>query len=147
MKKKYVVELNDTEREKLLACVSKGQSPAYQIKHAHILLKSDTAGPGWSDTQIAEAFGCHPQTVYNVRRRFAEEGLMGALGRRVRAVAPRQRRLDGAAEARLIALRCSQPPEGYGSWTLRLLADKLVELEIVDGVSPETVRQTLKKMP
>ena len=124
---------------------AKGTRPAYQIRHAHILLKSDTAGPGWNDKQIAEAFGCHPQTVYNVRRRFAEAGVTGALGRRSREVPPRQRRLDGAGEARLIALRCSQPPQGYGRWTLRLLAAKLVELEIVEGISPETVRQTLKK--
>ena len=143
MKKKYVVDLSDSQRELLKDCVEKGQTTAYKIRHAHILLKADA---GWSDAQIAEAFGCHPQTVYNVRRRFVEKGFSEALGRSERQEPPCPRKLDGAGEARLIALSCGQPPEGFRRWTLRLLAAKLVELEIVESISPETVRQTLKKM-
>ena len=143
MKKKYVVDLSDSQRELLKDCVEKGQTTAYKIRHAHILLKADA---GWKDAQIAEAFGCHVQTVYNVRRRFVEKGFSEALGRSERQEPPCRRKLDGAAEARLIALSCGQPPEGFRRWTLRLLAAKLVELEIVESISPETVRQTLKKM-
>lgn len=143
MKKKYVVDLSDSQRQLLKDCVEKGQTTAYKIRHAHILLKADA---GWTDAQIAEAFGCHPQTVYNVRRRFVEKGFSEALGRSERQEPPCPRKLDGAAEARLIALSCGQPPEGFRRWTLRLLAAKLVELEIVESISPETVRQTLKKM-
>lgn len=143
MKKKYVVDLSDSQRQELKDCVEKGQTTAYKIRHAHILLKADA---GWKDAQIAEAFGCHVQTVYNVRRRFVEKGFSEALGRSERQEPPCQRKLDGAGEARLIALSCSQPPEGFRRWTLRLLAAKLVELQIVESISPETVRQTLKKM-
>ena len=143
MKKKYVVDLSASERELLKACVEKGQTTAYKIRHAHILLKADA---GWKDAQIAEAFGCHVQRVYNVRRRFVEKGFSEALGRSERQEPPTPRKLDGAAEARLIALSCGQPPEGFRRWTLRLLAAKLVKLEIVESISPETVRQTLKKM-
>ena len=146
MKRKYVVNLSDTQRQVLTECVEKGKNEAYKIRHAHILLKADAEGPGWTDAQIAEAYGCHPQTVYNVRRRFVEKGFSEALGRSERQEPPCPRKLDGAAEARLIALSCSQPPEGLRRWTLRLLAAKLVELEIVESISPETVRQTLKKM-
>lgn len=146
MKKKYVVNLNDTQRQVLRDCVEKGRSSAYKIRHAHILLKADVKGPGWTDAQISEAFGCHTETVYNVRRRFVEKGFSGALGRCERQEPPCPRKLDGVGEARLIALSCGQPPEGFRRWTLRLLADKLVELEIVESISPETVRQTLKKM-
>ena len=145
MKKKYDVTLSDTERELLKDCVEKGKSSAYKIRHAHILLKADAEGPGWTDAEIAEAFGCHPQTVYNVRRRFVEKGFQAALGRSERQKPPCRRKLDGSGEARLIALSCGQAPEGYGSWTLRLLASELVRLEIVESISPETVRQTLKK--
>lgn len=143
MKKKYVVDLSDSQRKLLKDCVEKGQTTAYKIRHAHILLKADA---GWTDAQIAEAFGCHVQTVYNVRRRFVEKGFSEALGRSERQEPPCRRKLDGAGEARLIALSCGQPPEGFRRWTLRLLAAKLVDLEIVESISPETVRQTLKKM-
>ena len=145
MKKKYVVELSDVERQDLQEIVSKGQHAAYKIKHAHILLKADATGPGWTDAKISEAFACHPQTVRNLRERFSEGGLSSALERSKPAKPPRSPRLDGAGEARLIALSCSQPPEGFGGWTLRMLADKLVELSVVESISPETVRQTLKK--
>ena len=146
MKKKYVVNLSDSERELLKACVETGKTEAYRIRHAHILLKADAEGPGWSDARISEAFGCHSRTVYNVRRRFVEKGISAALGRRERQEPPCRRKLDGAAEGRLIALSCGQPPEGFRRWTLRLLASELVRLEIVESISPETVRQTLKKM-
>ena len=95
--------------------------------------------------QIAEAFGCNTKTVYNMRRRFVEKGLSGALDRVRRPAPPCPRKLDGEAEVRLIALCCSEPPEGFGRWSLRLLASELVRLEIVESICPETVRQTLKK--
>ena len=147
MKKKYVVELSDAERQGLQEIVSKGQHAAYKIKHANILLKADVTGPGWPDAKIAEAFVCHPQTVRNLRERFSQGGVLGALERSKPAKPPRSARLDGAGEARLIALSWSQPPEGFGRWTLRMLADELVELRVVESISPETVRQTLKKTP
>ena len=106
MKKKYIVELTDSDRAFLKGCVDKGKNTAYQIKHAHILLKADAAGPAWTDTRIAEAFGCHAQTVYNVRRSFVERGLSGALSRATPRKPSRAPKLDGAAEARLIALSC-----------------------------------------
>ena len=145
MKKKFVVQLTASEREELNVYVSKGENKAYKIKHAHILLKADENGACWTDKQIADAFSCHYQTVYNVRRRFVETGLSGALDRVRRPAPPCPRKLDGEAEARLIALSCSEPPEGFGRWSLRLLASELVRLEIVESISPETVRQTLKK--
>ena len=145
MNKKYRVALTDAEREELNMCIGRGENKAYKIKHAHILLKADTNGAGWTDKQIAEAFSCHHKTVYNVRRRFVEMGLSGALDRSKREHPPTPRKLDGEAEARLIALSCSEPPEGFGRWSLRLLASELVRLEIVESISPETVRQTLKK--
>lgn len=145
MKKKHIVELNDEERQALKARIETGKSEAYKIRHAHILLKSDTKGPCWSDARIAEAFGCHEQTVRNVRKRFVEEGFDRALERARRQKPPTPRKLDGEGEARLIALCCGSPPEGYSQWTLRLLASEMVRLEIVESISPETVRQTLKK--
>ena len=144
MKKKHIVELTDTQREELKAYVNKGTNKANKIKRANILLKADSKGPGWTDRQIAEAFGCNTKTVYNVRR-FVEKGLSGALDRVRRKAPPCPRKLDGEAEARLIALSCSEPPAGFGRWSLRLLASELVRLEIVESISPETVRQTLKK--
>ena len=145
LNKKYRVELMDSEREELNMYISKGENKAYKIKHAHILLKSDAKGSGWTDKHISEAFSCHHKTVYNVRRRFVEKGLSGALGRVSRKEPPCPRKFDGAAEARLIALSCSEPPEGFGRWSLCLLASELVRLEIVESICPETVRQTLKK--
>ncbi len=145
MKKKYIVALIDIEREELKAYVNKGTNKANKIKRANILLKADSNGPGWTDRQIAEAFGCNTKTVYNMRRRFVEKGLSGALDRVRRPAPPCPRKLDGETEARLIALCCSEPPEGFGRWSLRLLASELVRLEIVESICPETVRQTLKK--
>jgi hypothetical protein len=109
------------------------------------LLKADADGPAWDDAKVSEAVGCRTRTVENVRQAFVLEGFEGALVRKKRATPPTPKVLDGASEAKLIALRLGKPPVGYGHWTLRLLADQMVELEIVESISPETVRQTLKK--
>lgn len=143
MKKRYIVRLTDEERQSLHALVSAGKAPAYKIKHAHILLLVDADGPNWTDEHVAEALGCHLNTVANVRQRFVEHGLEAALGRRKRDYRPRL--VDGEVEAHIIALSCSAPPEGHARWTLRLLADRLVELDIVPSISHETVRLVLKK--
>ena len=127
----------------LQALVSKGKSAAYKIKHANILLMVDANGSNWTDEQTAEALSCHPNTVARIRRRFVEEGLEAALERKKREYVPRV--VDGEVAARLIALRYSEPPAGHARWTLRLLADKAVEREIVPAISHETVRQVLKK--
>jgi len=145
MEKKYVVRLTSEERERLKALVSKGRASARKIGRAQVLLKVDADGPRWTDEQAAEAFSIRANTVADIRRRFVEEGLDDALDRKMPAEPPRQRKLDGAGEARLIAMACGEPPEGRARWTLRLLAGQLVELAIVDGISHETVRQTLKK--
>lgn len=143
--KKYIVRLSKRERARLEDMVARGRTAAYRIRHANILLKADAAGPGWTDERIADAFGCHVNTARNVRQRLVEQGLEAALEQKKRETPPRERVLDGRKEARLIALRCSEPPEGRGRWTLRLLADQLVELEVVEAISHETVRQALKK--
>lgn len=143
--KKYVVRLSEAERQQLGALLTKGKAAAYKIKHANILLKADADGPAWSDQRIAEAFRCHVRTVENVRRRCVLEGLEAALERKKQARPPRQRKLDGEGEARLIAVACSPPPEGRARWTLKMLADRLVELDVVDSISDQTVRRTLKK--
>jgi len=145
MPKAYIVRLTDEERRCLGQLVSKGKAAAYKIKHAQILLKVDVEGPKWTDEQAAEAFDCHRNTVANLRQRLVEQGLEAALERKKRESPSRQPVCDGEAEAKLIALRCSQPPAGQAKWTLRLLADKVVELEIVPAISHETVRQVLKK--
>jgi len=143
--KRYVVRLTEEERCELKGLVGKGRSAAYKICHAHILLQADADGPGWLDEQIAAACAVHLNTVANVRRRCVEQGLAAALERKPRETPPRARRLDGEQEAHLIALSCSPAPEGRRRWTLHLLADKLVELRVVDEISHETVRQALKK--
>lgn len=145
MNKKYIVRLTVEEQSWLHEMISKGKTSAYKIKHANILLNADANGPNWSDTQIAQAFSTNVNTVRNVRQRFVERGLQAALGRKKRDRPPRQKLLDGRKEAALIALRCSEPPTGRVKWTLRLLADTLVEFQVVDTISHETVRQTLKK--
>jgi transposase len=145
MNKKYIVRLTDDERQELIHLTKTGKAAAYKIKHAHILLQVDADGPNWSDDHVAKALRCHGNTVRNVRQRFVEQGLVAALVRKKQVAPSRQRLLDGATEAHLIALRCSQPPAGQAQWTLKLLAAKLVELEVVETISYETVRQTLKK--
>jgi hypothetical protein len=109
------------------------------------LLKTNADGPNWVDEKIVEAFGCHSNTVHNVRKRFVEQGLDAALARQKQSAPSRKPTLEAEAEARLIAIGCSQPPQGHAKWALRMLADKLVELEVVESISHETVRQTLKK--
>lgn len=145
MNKKYIVRLPDKERKGLEKLIAKGKTAAYRIRHAHILLKANADGPAWPDSRIAEAFSCHSRTVEGIRKRLVEQGLDAALNRKKRAMPPREKLLDGEKEARLIALSCSKPPKGRARWSLHLLADKMVELEIVESISHETVRQTLKK--
>jgi DNA-binding transcriptional ArsR family regulator len=146
MKKKYPVILSEAQRERLKSLIAAGSAPARKLTHARILLKADQSpeGPGWVDEQVADAVEVSQPTVARVRKQYFEEGLEAALNRRP----PNReyhRKLDGEQEARLIALACSEPPEGQVRWSLRLLADKLVELEIVEEVSYQTVRRTLKK--
>lgn len=145
MNKKYIVRLTAEERKELEDFVSKGTRAAYKIKHANILLQADADGPGWSDEAIAEAFSAHANTVRNVRQRFVERGLDAALERKKQSVPSRKRILDGEKEAHLLAIGCSEPPQGRSRWTLKLLAQEMVRLDIVDSVSYETVRRTLKK--
>ena len=146
MYKRYVVRLARQEREHLEALVRQGRAHARKLLYARILLKTDAseAGPAWADERIADALETSAATVSRERRRFSEEGLEVALMPR-KPGRPRRRVLDGRAEAHLVALACSEPPEGRGSWTLRLLADRMVELGHVEGLSRETVRRTLKK--
>ena len=146
MVKRYRVRLGEDEQEELMALVSKGRAAAYKQTHARILLLSDEnqAGGGMKDEEIVRALKVGIATVERVRRRGVEDGLEAALERK-RQINRRLRRLDGKGEAHLVALACSQPPEGRVSWTLKLLADRLVEREIVESISTETVRQTLKK--
>jgi transposase len=145
--KKYKVTLTAEERQSLHALVKAGKGSAQKLTHARILLKADAApqGPAWTDSRIAEAVEVNRTTVEQVRQRFVEQGLEAALVRKKQTRPSRERKLDGAGEARLIALACSKPPQGRVAWTLRLLADQLVELEVVDAISTETVRQVLKK--
>lgn len=145
MNKKYIVRLSDEERRQLTELTSKGKAAAYKIRHAHILLKADTDGPAWTDTKIAESFSVSVNTVLGVRQRLVAQGLEAALNRKNPVRPSRTPRLDGAGEARLIALRCGAPPVGHARWTLRLLADQAVALDIVEAISHETVRQALKK--
>lgn len=145
MTKKYLVRLTDEERVQLTELVSKGKAAAYQIKHAHVLLKVDAEGPNWSDEQAAEAFSCAPRSVFTVRERFVERGLEAALERKKQTRPSREPILDGEKEARLIQLACSEPPPGHARWTLRLLAAQLVTLKVVNAISAPTVMRALKK--
>jgi transposase len=145
MNKAYRVDLTDAERKQLEDLVRKGKGPAYRIRHAYILLNSDINNPKKSDQEIADYLHCHLQTVYNIRKQFVKEGLETALERKQRETPPTPNILDGEKEAKLITLACSKPPEGRGSWTLRLLSDKHIELEIVETISPNTVGRALKK--
>ena len=144
-KKRFVVTLSAAERGQLEAMVSKGTGATHRIKHANILLASDENGPDRKDDDIATALCCHRNTVANVRQRFVKQGLDAALERKKRDSPAVARRLDGRGEARLIAIACSTPPEGRAKWTMQMLADELVTLDVVDRISDETVRTTLKK--
>jgi transposase len=145
MQKKYIVRLTDQERSELLAVVKKLKGTSQKVRRAQLLLKADAAGPNWTDRRIAEAFSCRIKTVENVRQRLVEQGFEEALNGAQRTSPPTDKLLDGEQEAQIIALRLGTPPKGYANWTLRLLARKAVELEIVDSVSYETIRRTLKK--
>jgi transposase len=145
--KKYKVTLPDDERQDLTTLVRKGKAAARKITRARILLLADEneAGPSWSDDRIVEALGISHRTVERTREKWVESGLETALNHK-RTARPHTKRLDGEAEARLVHLACSEAPDGRERWTMQMLADKLVELEIVETVSDETVRTTLKKM-
>ena len=145
MKKKYIVRLTDRERNECEQVIRKLKGTAQKVRRAHMLLKADADGPDWTDAKIAEAFNCRTRTVEKLRQRLVEDGLETALNGKKRETPPTLPKLDGEGEAKLIALRLGKPPAGYSRWTLKLLADQLVKLEIVESISGETVRRTLKK--
>ncbi|QDU55228.1 helix-turn-helix domain-containing protein [Aeoliella mucimassa] len=144
-RKKYIVELTEEERSVLQDVVKRLQGTSQKVKRANILLKADIGGACWTDAKIAEALDCRTKTVENVRQRFVERGLEETLNGKQRDSPPTEKLLDGEQEAKIIAMRLGEAPKGYGKWTLRLLARKAVELEIVDSISYQTVRRTLKK--
>lgn len=145
-RQKYVVRLNETERLQLEGMVKKGSGSAFRIRHAQILLHSDETRGSLPASAIAKMLHCRENTVYEIRKRFVEKGFCAALERKKREVPPTPRLFDGEAEARLIALACSKPPEGQARWTLHLLAQHVVELKIVPHCTANTVCTTLKKM-
>jgi len=144
MPKKYIVRLSEEEQDSLWTLVNCGKAAAHKRRHAQILLKADVNGDNWTDARICEAFNVGQCTVERVRQRLVEQGLEAAINR-AKATRTRRRALDGEQEAQLVTLACSQPPNGRTRWTLTLLADKLVELTTLESISPETVRQVLKK--
>ena len=145
MLKKYIVRLTDEEREILRQVVDKLKGSSQKVRRAQVLLKADADGPGWTDAKIADAFGCRTKTVENIRERFVTEGFEIALDGQPRLEPPCPKLLDGEQEAKLIAMRLGSPPPGFANWSLRLLAQQVVALEIVESISYETVRRTLKK--
>jgi DNA-directed RNA polymerase sigma subunit (sigma70/sigma32) len=145
MQKKYIVRLSRKERETLQEIVKRLKGSSQKVRRAQVLLKADASGAAWTDNRIAEAFGCRRQTVETIRQRFVECGFQETLEGKNRSAPPVEKLLDGEQEAKVIAMRLGKPPKGYANWTLRLLARKVVELEIVDSISYETVRRTLKK--
>ena len=146
MQKKYIVRLTDEERAELQVVIRKLKGTSQKVRRAQILLKADVAGPNWTDQKIAEAFSCRVQTVEKIRQRLVERGFDETLNGAQRDQPPTEKLLNGEQEARVIALRLGPPPKGYANWTLRLLARKVVALEIAEAISYETVRRTLKKM-
>lgn len=145
MRKVYVVRLTDGERGQLAEMVRKFRGTSQKVRRAQILLKADADGPGWGDQEIADAFGCRRQTVENVRRNLCQRGFEQTLHGVKRQNPPTPKLLDGEQEAKIIATRLGKPPAGYAHWSLRLLARHVVELSIVESISHETVRRTLKK--
>jgi hypothetical protein len=145
MNKKYVVRLSDDERGCCRDIVENLKGSSQKFRRAQILLKADAEGPAWPDLKIAEAFNCRVQTIENLRKRLVTDGFELALEGKKRQEPPTPPKLDGVGEAKLIALRLGKPPAGFGRWSLQLLADQLVALEVVDSISHETVRKTLKK--
>ncbi len=145
MNKKYIVRLSKKEREELLDVVKKLSGSSQKVRRAQILLKADARGLNWTDARIAEAFFCRVQTIENLRKRLVTEGFAVAFHGKQRDAPPRQKCLDGKLEAKVIAMRLGKPPKGYANWSLRLLAEHVVELGLVESISHETIRQTLKK--
>ena len=145
MEKKYIVRLTNEERKSLREVIGKLKGSSQKVRRARLLLKADADGPAWLDREITTAFSCNRSTVEDIRKRLVTEGLDAALERKKRAHPPTERILDGEKEARLIALSCGEPPEGRSRWTLKLLADELVALHIVESISYRTVQRTLKK--
>jgi AraC-like DNA-binding protein len=145
MLKKYLVRLTDEERQTLQEIVAKFKGSSQKVRRAQVLLKADADGPAWTDARIAEAFGCRTKTVENIRQRLVTEGFEVTLNGQIRLQPPCPKLLDGEQEAKVIALRLGSPPPGFANWTLRLLAEQVVVLEIVESISYETVRRTLKK--
>ena len=146
MNKKYIVRLDDKERTELKEVVKKLKGTSQKVVRAQILLKADANGPNWTYAKIADAFSCRTQTVANVCKSLVENGLKVALNHKKRDTPPVPKLLDGEQEAKIIALRLGDPPPGYSNWSLRLVAEKVVELGITESISHETVRTTLKKM-
>ena len=145
MLKKYIVRLTDEERNTLKQVVDKFKGSSQKVRRAQVLLKADADGPRWTDARIADAFGCRTQTVENIRERLVSEGFEVTLNGQPRPKPPCPKLLDREQEAKLIAMRLGSPPPGFSNWTLRLLAERVVALEIVESISYETVRRTLKK--
>ncbi len=143
--KKYIIRLTDSERTVCNETIKKLKGTSQKVRRAQVLLKADADGPAWSDAKIADAYACRTKTVENLRQRFVEQGFEQTLNRKKSSTAGAKKLLNGSEEAEIIALRLGSPPAGYGKWTLRLLARKVVELEIVEAISHETVRRTLKK--
>lgn len=144
MQKKYVVRLSTPEQATLSDIVKKFSGSSQKVRRAQVLLKADANGPAWTDAKLAEAFGCRTKTIENLRERFVTDGFEPTLNGKPRTT-PRAKLLDGEQEAKLIALRLGPPPKGFANWSLRLLANQCVVLELVESISHETVRQTLKK--
>jgi len=145
MNKKFIARLSEEERGVCQEIIKNLKGSSQKFRRAQILLKADADGPAWTDCKIAEAFNCRVQTIENLRKRVVTEGFELALQGKKRQEPPTPCKLDGEAEAKLIAMRLGKPPTGYGHWTLQLLADELVTLEIVSAISQETVRKVLKK--
>ncbi len=143
--KKYIVRLTAEEREVCQETIRKLSGSSEKVRRAQILLKADADGPAWTDHRIADAFSCRTKTVENIRERCVQEGFERALARKQRESPPVPKLLDGKQEAQVIALRTGPPPKGFANWSLRLLARRVVELEIVESVSHETLRRMLKK--
>ena len=145
MNKKYIVRLADEERKLLEGIVKKLKGGSERVKRAQILLKADADGPNWTDEQIADAVGCRTRTIEKLRKCLVLEGFEAARERKPRKTPPVPKKLDGEQEAKIIAMRLGPPPKGFANWSLRLLANEVVALEIVDSISHTTVRQVLKK--
>jgi len=142
---KYIVRLSDVERQELETIVKKRKGTSQKVKRAIVLLKADVDGPNWTNEKIRDLTGLSSQTIVNVRKQFVLEGFEVTLERKKRRLPPVPQKLDGLQEAKIIAMRCGSPPEGFEQWSLRLLADRVVVLGITDSISHETIRQTLKK--